>query len=225
MRGPLRFGELSFDPGRRELRRNGSPVPLPPKAFELLGLLLERRPNAVSKAEIRDRVWPDAAVSDASLPRLVNAIRSALGDDADTPRFVRTVHGFGYAFCGELEEKGRGLRPVSGHLVWRGRRIPLHEGPQVVGRDPQADAWIDAATVSRHHARLVITREGSTLEDLGSKNGTWVGTARVSGPHALAHGDEIRLGEVWVSFQRPTRVDSTRTASGRRKRSDSSGGR
>jgi DNA-binding winged helix-turn-helix (wHTH) protein len=225
MRRLLRFAELSFDPGRRELRRDGSPVPLTPKAFELLGLLLERRPDAVSKVEIRDRVWPDAAVSDASLPRLVNAVRSALGDDADAPRFVRTVHGFGYAFCGEVEEKGRALLSASGHLVWSGRRIPLHEGPQVIGRDPQADAWIDAATVSRRHARLVITRESSSLEDLGSKNGTWVGTERVSGPHPLAHGDEIRLGEVWVSFQRPTRVDSTRSASGGRHRRDASGDR
>lgn len=225
LRGLLQFAEISFDPGRRELRRNGTPVPLTPKAFGLLGLLLERRPEAVSKAEIRDRVWPDATVSDASLPRLVNAVRSALGDDADAPRFVRTVHGFGYAFCGEVEEKGRALRPASGHLVWSGRRIPLHEGPQVIGRDPQADAWIDAATVSRHHARLVITRQGSTLEDLGSKNGTWVGTERVAGPHPLAHGDEIRLGEVWVSFQRPTRVDSTRSASGARKSGEANGGR
>nr|MCU0232372.1 winged helix-turn-helix domain-containing protein [Acidobacteriota bacterium] len=71
MRAPLRFGPFTFEPGRRELRRGEQPVPLPPKAFDLLAFLLERRPEAVSKAEIRDRVWPETAVSDASLPRLV----------------------------------------------------------------------------------------------------------------------------------------------------------
>jgi DNA-binding winged helix-turn-helix (wHTH) protein len=225
VRAPLRFGPFTFEPGRRELRRGEEPVPLPPKAFDLLDFLLERRPEAVSKAEIRDRVWPETAVSDASLPRLVNAIRAALGDDADRPRFVRTVHGFGYAFCGETAARERSLRVAVAHLVWGDRRIPLQEGESVIGRDPEADAWIDAATVSRRHARLVVTDDGATVEDLDSKNGTWVGTERVRGPHPLASGDEIRLGEISVSFRHPARLGSTRSASGsRRSRGGSSAG-
>lgn len=225
MRAPIRIGPFAFDPGRRELRRGDETVPLTPKAFELLALLLERRPEAVSKTEIRDRVWPGTVVSDASLPRLVNAIRAALGDDADRPRFVRTVHGFGYAFCGETAEKAPALRAAAAHLVWGDLRMPLHEGASVIGRDPEADAWIDAATVSRHHARIVITRDGATLEDLGSKNGTWVGTERVRGSRPLAHDDQIRLGEVWVSFRHPARLASTRSASGSRRGRGSSAGR
>jgi DNA-binding winged helix-turn-helix (wHTH) protein len=217
MRASLRFGEFSFERGRRELRRAAEPVPLPPKAFDLLALLLERRPEAVSKVEIRERVWPSTAVSDASLPRLVNAIRSALGDDAGHPRFVRTVHGFGYAFCGEVEGTARPLRLPAARLVWSGRHLPLHEGSNVIGRDPEADAWIDADTVSRRHARITIEAESATIEDLGSKNGTGVGGEHVVGSHPLVHGDEIRLGEVWVTFERPSCADSTRSASSRRR--------
>jgi DNA-binding winged helix-turn-helix (wHTH) protein len=217
VRATARFGEFSFDPGRRELRRGQQALPLPPKAFELLALLLERRPAAVSKVEIRERVWPDTVVSDASLPRLVNAIRAALGDDADRPRFVRTVQGFGYAFCGQVEGEPRPLRPTAARLVWGGRRLPLHEGQNVIGRDPEADACVDAATVSRHHARVAVGPEGASIEDLGSKNGTAVGAKEVVGPHPLVHGDEIRLGEVWVTYERPSRADSTRSASGRRR--------
>lgn len=216
MSARLQFGEFSFEPGRRELRRGDVAVPLPPKAFELLSLLLERRPEAVSKVEIRERVWPRTVVSDASLPRLVNAIRSALGDEAREPRFVRTVQGFGYAFCGEAEQATQPLRLPVARLVWSGQRLPLFEGPNVIGRDPGVDAWIDADTVSRRHARIVVAGERATIQDLGSKNGTGVGGADADGAHALAHGDEIRLGEVWVTFERPSRADSTRSASGGR---------
>jgi DNA-binding winged helix-turn-helix (wHTH) protein len=218
MRPIVHFGTFTFDGGRRELRRGRTVLALPPKAFALLGLLLERRPEAVSKGEIRDRIWPGTVVSDASLPRLMNAVRSALGDDAEKPRFVRTVHGFGYAFCGEAGTNRKAPPPSAARLVWGGQRIALDAGPNVVGRDPGADACIDAATVSRRHARIVITEEGSTIDDLGSKNGTWVGKARVARARPLAHGDEIRLGEVWVRFERPSRVDPTRSAAGDQRR-------
>ena len=100
----VRFGDFELDQERRQLLRSGEPVPLEPKAYELLKLLLERRPRALSKAQIRDVVWPGVFVTDTALGVAVNAIRQALGDDARQPRFIRTVHGFGYAFCGEACE-------------------------------------------------------------------------------------------------------------------------
>ena len=98
----LRFGEFELDRERRQLLLSGQPVPLEPKAYELLVLLAERRPTALSRAQIRDVVWPGVFVSESTLGVAVNAIRQALGDDARQPRFIRTVHGFGYAFCGEV---------------------------------------------------------------------------------------------------------------------------
>ena len=86
----VRFGDLEFDAEARQLYRNGSAVHLTGKAFELLKLLLERRPAAMSKAEIQEHLWPDTFVSEANLPTLVAEIRDGLGDDARQPRFLRT---------------------------------------------------------------------------------------------------------------------------------------
>ncbi len=105
------FGDFELDQERRQLLRAGEPVPLEPKAYELLSLLLERRPRALSRAQIRDVVWPQTFVSESTLAVVVNGIRQALGDDARHPRFIRTVHGFGYAFCGEAQASGD-VRPV-----------------------------------------------------------------------------------------------------------------
>jgi DNA-binding winged helix-turn-helix (wHTH) protein len=105
----VRFGDCELDTGARELRRAGRAVALAPKAYQLLELLVEQRPKAVSKREIHDRLWPSTLVSEANLSALIFEIRAALGDDARRPRYVRTVRGFGYAFCGE----GRATPTVS----------------------------------------------------------------------------------------------------------------
>ena len=110
------FGDFELDQERRQLLRSGEPVPLEPKAYELLSLLLERRPRALSRAQIRDAIWPQTFVSESTLAVVVNAIRQALGDDARHPRFIRTVHGFGYAFCGEARTSGEG-RPATSEAV------------------------------------------------------------------------------------------------------------
>ena len=111
------FGDFELDQERRQLLRSGEPVPLEPKAYELLSLLLERRPRALSRAQIRDVIWPGTYVSESTLAVLVNGIRHALGDAARQPRFIRTVHGFGYAFCGEARASGD-------ERVGRGETLP-----------------------------------------------------------------------------------------------------
>src|SRR5215471_2007346 len=94
----IQFGEHTFDGVRREVRRGAEEIHLSPKGFELLRLLIDARPRALSKDELIDRLWPDAFVSEASLAGLVTEIRRAVREDAREPRHVRTVHGFGYAF-------------------------------------------------------------------------------------------------------------------------------
>ncbi len=92
------FGDFVLDLDARELVRAGTPVSLSPKALQLLGLLVERHPRAVSKTDLQDRLWPDTFVVEKNLTNLVSEIREALGDDPAAPRFIRTVHRFGYAF-------------------------------------------------------------------------------------------------------------------------------
>jgi DNA-binding winged helix-turn-helix (wHTH) protein len=196
------------------LLRDGHEVRLGPKAFELLEFLVERRPRALSKAQLRDRLWPRAVASESSLATLVSELRGALGDDPRRPRYLRTVYGFGYAFCGEVSERvtpqpSKG--PGEPRVIWERREFPLHEGENLLGRSEDAAAQIDAATVSRHHARILVSKGGATVEDLGSKNGTFLRGERLLRPRPLRDGDEIRLGRICLTFKMTAGQASTRT--------------
>ena len=206
----LRFGQCVFDGDSRELLREGARQDVSPKAFQLLELLLETRPRAVTKQAIHDRLWPDAYVSDSSLPRLVAEIRAAIGDDAKQPRLLRTVHRFGYGFCGSasLEPIDGPAEPPPCRLVWGERHIPLLAGANLLGRAAEARVVLDLARVSRQHARVVVGSGSAVIEDLGSKNGTFVRGRLVTGPTPLADGDEICIGPVVLVF-RTSGSDST----------------
>jgi serine/threonine-protein kinase len=100
----LLFGDCTFDSDARTLTRGGESVRVSGKAFQLLELLLGARPNPISKTALFAQLWPDTFVSEANLASLVKEIRAAIGDDARAPRYVRTVHRFGYAFSGAVTE-------------------------------------------------------------------------------------------------------------------------
>ena len=93
-----RFSEFTLSPQRRILLRDGREVPLIPRYFDLLLLLIERRREAVHRREIFDRAWPDVIVSESALSQAVRTIRRTLGDDSREPRFIRTVSRHGYQF-------------------------------------------------------------------------------------------------------------------------------
>ena len=199
------LGECAFDSGRRLLLRHGRAQPLSPKAFQLLELLLDRRPEAIAKAELLERLWPGTFVSDASLYNLVAEVRAALGDASRAPRFVRTVPRYGYAFHGEARPAPAvdTSRPApSGACLFVGRREwPLSEGSNLVGRDRDCAIRIDSATVSRHHARIVVRPDETSIEDLDSKNGTQVNGQRVEQRAALTDGDQIQIGSVTATYR------------------------
>jgi DNA-binding winged helix-turn-helix (wHTH) protein len=202
----VRFGEFSFDEGRRELCGPSGPIPLSPKAFAGLLALLERRPDAVSREDLQDRLWPKTYVADTSLRRVMAELRGALGDDERRPRFIRNVRGFGYAFCGEALEEASARPASSGttitcRLEWGRREIALHEGENLLGRGDESVVIIDSASVSRRHARIVVGDGNVTIEDLGSKNGTCVSGRRIDGPTVLEGGDQIELGSVKMTYR------------------------
>lgn len=214
----IRFGDFVLDPGRRELFRKGKPVPLSPRAFRLLEALLERRPDAVRKDELQALLWPGLFVAEGNLARLMTEVRDAVGDDAARPRWVRTVHGFGYAFCGDAASapgpRSGSTRSVF-RLIWGDRELALQEGENILGRDEDSVAWIDVHSVSRHHARIVVRGHRARLEDLGSKNGTFHRGKRVAAGVDLEDGDEIRIGTVPLTFRRFAPGGSTKTTRAR----------
>ena len=215
--GPFRFASFSLDVATRQLLRKGREVSLSPKAFQLLFLLVANRDRAMSKQELHQNLWPSTFVLETNLASLVAEIRRALDDDAAKPRFVRTIHRFGYRFVGLVDESGAVSGEVHGAtkywLAWELRQVPLTEGSNVIGRGPDTSIWIDAPGVSRHHARIVIRDDEAMIEDLGSKNGTYVAAERVTAPRRLDDGDQIRLGSVVVRFRILRLSSATETAS------------
>jgi DNA-binding winged helix-turn-helix (wHTH) protein len=198
----LRFGSCTVDGDTRQLRRDGVVVHVSPKAFQLLEALLAARPRALSKKELYDRLWPGTYVLEANLGNLVAEVRAAIGDDARHPLFVRTVHGFGYAFSGEVaEEGGREPSRFLYRLEWRGGAVPALEGEHLLGRHPDALACVEDASVSRRHARLRVQDGHAVVEDLGSRNGTFVRGQRISGPARIEDGEVVRLGSVDLTFR------------------------
>jgi DNA-binding winged helix-turn-helix (wHTH) protein len=209
-----RFRRFDLDLESRRLLEDGREVPLPPKAFLLLELLVSRHPRALSRAQIRDHLWPSTFTSESNLHTVVAEVRGALGPDASP--LVRTVRGFGYAFAGPLEVLGAPSSPLRGPVRFRlfcqDREAALVDGENLIGRTDEAAVWIEAATVSRRHARITVAEGRATIEDLQSRNGTWLEGERIDSVRPLADGDEIRLGRVPATF-RSLRVDSTRTGS------------
>jgi DNA-binding winged helix-turn-helix (wHTH) protein len=208
--------DLTFDSDTRQLWRRGKEVALSPKAFELLALLIARRPNAVSKADIRAHLWPDTFVSDSNLPSLVSEIREAIADRRRKPALLRTLHGFGYAFHGDAPPPhALDSDAPNGWLIGTAAEVALFEGENVIGREGEGVILVKSSTVSRRHARIQVDGTGGTVEDLGSKNGTYVNDRRVDGPTPVADGDQVRIGSLLFTFRRPQPAQSTETLSSR----------
>lgn len=132
---------------------------------------------------------------------------------------MRTVHGYGYAFSGSTREIREGASAAGGErliyrLIWGGREIVLGPGENLLGRDEEAVVWIDDALVSRRHARIVIDGTGAVLEDLRSKNGTYLRGTRIKASRRLADEDVIKIGPACVVFRIFKQTASTATAAG-----------
>ena len=195
------FGAFAFHRERRQLFRDGAEVHLTPKAFDLLALLIEREPAVVPKAEVHARLWPGTFVSDATLAGLIKELRRALGNDG-AGVVIRTAHRVGFAFEGVRTASlaARSAPDLTHWLAVGTQRIPLREGPNVIGRDPGARIFLDVPGVSRRHAQVLIENTAATLEDLGSKNGTLVSDRPVRGRVLLRNADRIQVATEILVF-------------------------
>jgi DNA-binding winged helix-turn-helix (wHTH) protein len=213
---PLTFRDLSFDAATRQVSRRGDEIKLTRKAFDLLSMLVERRPEAVSKEDIHAHLWPDTFVAEITLHSLISEIRRAIGDDASEPRFIRTMHGFGYAFIAAAEETPRRAtaerRRIRGWLIWDTDRLQVLDGENLFGRGEADVVELPSTTVSRRHARISFEQE-PWIEDLGSKNGTFVGDRQVTSRVRLSDGDRVRFGSFLLTFRLAQPADATSTQS------------
>ena len=205
-----RFSDVQIDDAARQVARNGGLKHLTRKAFDLLMLLIEQRPKVVTKQEIHARLWPQTFVSESSVQALISEIRQALDDDSH--HVIRTAHGVGYAFAADISEVADATKTRSARawLLADTWRVPLYDGDNVLGRGSEDVTAIDAPGISRRHARITVA-ERITIDDLGSKNGTWVGDERVAVPTPMTDGDHVRLGSTLFTFRLARDVDSTDT--------------
>jgi DNA-binding winged helix-turn-helix (wHTH) protein len=212
----IRFENCLIDTDTRQVLRDGREVILSPKAYRLLTLLVDARPKAVDRDSLYHALWPDTFVVEANLSNLVGEIRAALGDSAQHPRFIRTLHGFGYAFSvePEISSSGGTEDEVMGYLViGSGEALPLRGREIIVGRGPDVQVRLDLPGISRKHARIrIIEDQAIVVEDLQSKNGTSVRGERITEPCAVLSGDELGFGPVRVVFQLALPDRSTETS-------------
>jgi hypothetical protein len=203
--------------------------------MEVLILLVGSAGSLVERRDIQAALWGADVFVDpvAAINTAIRKVRQALGDDAERPRFVETVVGKGYRFIAPVENHrpGRQLRPADAeaaspssarwrrpfpsYCVTRGQReFMLGTGENLLGRDPSARVYVDHASVSRRHARISIRSERVILEDLKSRNGTFVDGKKIEAPTEITHGAIIGLGPIVLTFLVLSAPASTRPVSG-----------
>jgi eukaryotic-like serine/threonine-protein kinase len=110
------FGPFVLDPARRRLVRDDEPIPLTPKAFDTLVILIERRDQVMSKDDLLKLLWPDIVVEESNLSQQISHLRKALDDEASEPRYIATLPKRGYRFVAAVTQKdsaaGKRLVPL-----------------------------------------------------------------------------------------------------------------
>ena len=212
----VQFGPFTVNSNTRQLLRDEDEIHLSPKAFDLLCALIASHPDVVTKDELLARIWQGAYVIEANLNVLVREVRHALGDSAQEPRFVQTVHGRGFRFRSaitRLDAAGSTDGTTGFWLVVRERTFVLAGGDNVIGRDPACRIWLDEPGVSRRHAMIQVdlaTRR-AVVKDLESTNGTFVAKSRIESPRRLADGDLLGIGSVELTYREWSNKPTERT--------------
>lgn len=203
------------EPSLGTISREGSRIRLEPKVMDVLQCLSMRPGELVSKRELTDCVWQVEFISDNRLTRAIADLRRALGDDAATPRYVETIPTRGYRLVAEVTGG-----PVATNALEETSRFKLEaadssyalrEGENVIGRGTEAQIRVESEWASRRHARIVVSGHDATIEDLGSKNGTFVRGVRVEEVVKLHDGDEIGIGRGVTVLRFVTILGTTRT--------------
>lgn len=199
----------------RQLSADGQDIHLSPKAFDLLLLLTRHRSQAMSKADLQERLWPSIFVSETNLATLVSEIRRALGDSAHDSKYVRTIQRFGYRFVADVTEVDTNRVLPSAErrmsITSADREFPLAEGANLIGRGRDAAIRVDSGSISRRHARIIVSGNEAFIEDLGSKNGTLIDGRPLERATLLRDGAQIRIGHVVFTFRVTSTTQATET--------------
>lgn len=199
----LLFGSCALDLGRGELRRDGQPVHTRAKVFAILCHLARNRDRIVSRDELLSEIWPDVTVSDATLSSTMLAIRKAVGDDAREPRYIKTLHGRGYRFVGEVTVEEDPTEAVAVSAIRAGvppenlsiAVLPFENRNADAGLDYLADGMPEdiITDLSRFKLLTVIARNSSFRYRGGTSDSKQVG--QELGVNYVVEGSVRRIGE------------------------------
>jgi DNA-binding winged helix-turn-helix (wHTH) protein/TolB-like protein len=149
------FGRFRLDPGQHLLLREGKPISLSPKAFELLLVLIQSGGRLLTKDDLMQRLWPDSFVEEANLTVNISALRKSLGDSLDGQEFIETVPKHGYRFIAPVTEVQEETQP-SKRAATRAVVQPISDGADFRADDSPADPVTrERETTPRSRARLV----------------------------------------------------------------------
>jgi DNA-binding winged helix-turn-helix (wHTH) protein/pimeloyl-ACP methyl ester carboxylesterase len=190
---------LVLDTAVFELRRSGEPVPIEPQVFDVLTYLVSHRERVVSKQELMDAVWGGRFVTEAAVTSRIKQARRALGDDGRDQRLIRTVHGRGYRFVGDVTvEVGTGPGTGASEPIRYTVTDGLYIAYQVTGSGPR-DIVLIPGFVSHLELDWADPRHAHFLDRLGS-SGRLIrfdkrGTGMSDRPHEPADL-ELRMHDV-----------------------------
>jgi DNA-binding winged helix-turn-helix (wHTH) protein len=198
-RRPFQLGDWLVEPTLDQISRDGRIVRLRPRAMDVLTRLALEAGKLASKQDLIDAVWRTEFVSEHALTQVIAELRAALGDDARNPAYIENIPRRGYRLVAAVTPVAASVPPAHDaslpfKLQGEDADHPLIQGPNIIGRTDDADISIDRIEVSRCHARIFVAGTTATIEDLGSKNGTYVNGERLEQPTLLANGDEIWIG-------------------------------
>ena len=188
------FGPFCLDPQERMLLRDGKHVPLTPKAYETLEVLVQNSGRLVEKEELMRTIWPDSFVEEGGLTRNISVLRKVLFNSTGEPS-IQTIPRRGYRLIAKVRKRIESV-PTLRWIDAAGLEqiFPLQEEEITIGRKSDADLMLLNPYVSRHHAKLERNAEGHTIIDLNSSHGTFVNGQRITS-RQLKAGDRIALGK------------------------------
>lgn len=170
----IQFDDFILDRVGRELSRNGTPVKVEPKVFDLLVHLIDNRHRVVGKDDLIAQVWGKQILSDSAITRAINAARSAIGDDGKLQRLIRTSSRWGYRFVGSIETPSSTATAAMAIEATDRPAIALPDRPSIavlpfnnIGGDPEQDYFVDGlveeiiTALSHFKLLFVIARNSS----------------------------------------------------------------
>jgi DNA-binding winged helix-turn-helix (wHTH) protein len=204
-------------PSLNRLTRGDETVHLEPRAMQVLVCLVGSAGEMVPRTAMISAVWQTEYVTQNALTRAISHLRRAFADDARRPRVIETIARRGYRLMVPVEAVDVPARSAADvalacAIVVDGVQMVLAAGENVIGRASDVAILVAHTEVSRHHARIVVSAGGATVEDLDSKNGTFLWRERVTAPTRLEDGDEIAVGPSVLVFRVLSTMGTTQTA-------------